>query len=55
MASTPEDLYSFTERWMFTYEQLSQLVVGQDSETCNTTDLGNSTEIEVFGELCELI
>lgn len=56
MAKTPQDLYNFTTRWMGTYEALSDYVVGDTGEDiCNTTDLGNFTGIEVFGEICELL
>lgn len=52
--TTPEELYNFTTLWMKSYEAISDYVVG-DNELCNTTDLGNSTEIQVFSEWCELV
>lgn len=56
MAKTPQELYDFTARWMGTYEALSDYVIEDTGEDlCNTTDLGNSTGIEVFGEVCELL
>ena len=55
MAPSPDALYNFTERWMGTYEALSDYVVGENAICNSTGELGNSSEIEIFADLCELV
>ena len=55
MAESPEALYNFTEQWMGTYEAISDYVVGENEICDSTGDLGNSSVIEIFAELCELV